>query len=235
MPKDEVTSRIESVCNNFSPFSGARAVLVRDSGKDVFKGAVGEFFYKVKETPYYITFIGDMDAPNIQAIMGYLGEGIILEATALGLNTCWVGGFYRRESVIKQIDLEDRERVLGITPIGYSKEEKDRVGVSSKKYRRKMLDDLIVSGEVSDDNWCMTALEAARIAPSAGNRQPWRFQINDRAITVSSKSKREGFGVSRRLDCGITMLHLELGALVSGAKGNWEFLDYPEVAKYRIE
>ncbi|MBY8999194.1 MAG: nitroreductase family protein, partial [Candidatus Thorarchaeota archaeon] len=179
MPKDDVTSRIESVCNNFRPFPGARAVLVRDSGKDVFKGAVGEFFYKVKETPYYITFIGDMDAPNIQASMGYLGEGIILEATTLGLNTCWVGGFYRRESVIRQIDLEDRERVLGITPIGYSKEEEDRVGVSSKKYRRKMLDNLIVSGEVSDNNWCMAALEAARIAPSAGNRQPWRFQIND--------------------------------------------------------
>ncbi|MGY5875909.1 MAG: nitroreductase family protein [Candidatus Thorarchaeota archaeon] len=235
MPKDEVTSRIESVCNNFRPFPGARAVLVRDSGKDVFKGAVGEFFYKVKETPYYITFIGNMDAPNIQAIMGYLGEGIILEATALGLNTCWVGGFYRRESVIKQIDLEDSERVLGITPIGYSKEEKDRVGISSKKYRRKMLDNLIVSGEASDNNWCMAALEAARIAPSAGNRQPWRFQINDGAITVSSSSKREGFGVSRRLDCGIAMLHLELGVLVSGVKGNWEFLDYPEVARYSIE
>ena len=235
MPKDEVTSRIESVCNNFKPFPGARAVLVRDSGKDVFKGAVGEFFYKVKETPYYITFIGDMDAPNVQANMGYLGEGIILEATTLGLNTCWVGGFYRRESVMQQIDLKDGERVLGITPIGYSKEEKDRVGVSSKKYRRKMLNNLIVSGEVSDNNWRMAALEAVRIAPSAGNRQPWRFQINDDAITVSSNSKREGFGVSRRLDCGIAMLHLELGSLVSGVKGNWEFLDYPEIARYSIK
>ncbi len=234
MPNDEVTSRIESVCNNFKPFPGARAVLVRDSGKDVFKGAVGEFFYKVKETPYYITFIGDMDAPNVQVIMGYLGEGIILEATILGLNTCWVGGFYRRESVMQQIDLKDGERVLGITPIGYSKEEKDRVGVSSKKYRRKMLDNLIVSGEVSDNNWRMAALEAAMIAPSAGNRQPWRFQINDDAITVSSNSKREGFGVSRRLDCGIAMLHLELGSLVSGVKGNWKFLDYPEIARYSI-
>ncbi|MHA1905940.1 MAG: nitroreductase family protein [Candidatus Thorarchaeota archaeon] len=232
--EDEVTSRIENICNNFRPFPDARAVLVRDSGKEVFKGAVGEFFYKVKETPYYITFIGDMDAPNIQAIMGYLGEGIILEATALGLNTCWVGGFYRRESVMKQIDLEDRERVLGITPIGYSKDEKDRVGVSSKKYRRKTLDNLIVSGEASSDSWYMTALKAARIAPSAGNRQPWRFQINDNAITVLSNSKREGFGVSRQLDCGIAMLHLELGALVSGVRGNWEFLDYPEIARYNI-
>ncbi|MGD9394841.1 MAG: nitroreductase family protein [Candidatus Thorarchaeota archaeon] len=234
VPKGEVTARIEKVCNEFRPFPGSRAVFVRDSGKDVFKGAVGEFLYKVKETPYYIAFIGDMNAPNVHAIMGYLGEGIILEATALGLNTCWVGGFYRRESVLKQIDLEDGERVLGITPIGYSKDEADRVGVSSKKYRRKMLNKLIISEEVGNNHWTKTALEAARIAPSAGNRQPWRFQINSDSITVSANSKREGFGVSRKLDCGIAMLHLELGARIADAKGSWEFLDYPEVARYRI-
>jgi len=206
---------------------------VRDPGTEVFKGAVGEFFYKVTETPYYITFIGDMEAPNVQTIMGYLGEGIILEATALGLNTCWVGGFYRPGEVMKQINLEDGERVLGITPIGYSKERTDRVGVSSKQYRRKNLSKLIMRGELRD-NWVKTALEAARIAPSAGNRQPWRFAIDDDSITVSTSSKRREFRISRELDCGIAMLHVELGALVSGVKGIWEFLEYPEVARYTI-
>ena len=123
VPSDEVTTRIEKVCNEFEPFSGARAVLVREPANDVFKGAVGQYFFKVTEAPYYIAFIGDLNAPNIQAITGYLGEGIILEATSLGLNTCWVGGFFRRESVMKQIDLKNDERVLAITPIGYSKEE----------------------------------------------------------------------------------------------------------------
>ena len=234
VPKDEVTRRIEKVCNDFRPFLGARAVLVKDPGKDVFKGAVGEFFYKVKETPYYIVFIGDMKAPNIQSITGYLGEGIVLEATALGLNTCWVGGFYRREAVMKQINLEEGERVLGITPIGFSKEETDRVGVSSKQYRRKNFEKLVLSGDVEDKKWVRSALEAARIAPSAGNRQPWRFEIGDDSITVSSGSKREGIGVSRRLDCGIAMLHFEVGALSNGVHGSWEFLDYPRVARYRI-
>jgi nitroreductase len=233
VPSDDVTDRIEKVCSDFRSFSGARAVLVRDPAKEVFKGAVGEFFYKVTETPYYITFIGEMDAPNVQAKTGYLGEGIILEATALGLNTCWVGGFYRPEEVMKQIDLEDGERVLGISPIGYSKEETDRVGVSSKQYRRKTLDKLIVKGDMSD-KWVKTALEAARIAPSAANRQPWRFDISEDSITVSTKSNRKDFRISRELDCGIAMLHIELGALVTGVKGSWEFLEHPEVARYRI-
>ena len=233
VPSEDVTDKIEKVCNDFRPFPSARAVLVRDPAKEVFKGAVGEFFYKVTETPYYITFIGDMDAPNVQAIMGYLGEGIILEATALGLNTCWVGGFYRPQEVMKQIDIAEGERVLGITPIGYSKEETDRVGVSSKQYRRKDLSKLIQSGDISD-NWVKTALEAARIAPSAANRQPWKFDINENSITVSSNSKRKDFRVSKNLDCGIAMLHIELGALVSGVKGGWEFLDPPVVARFGI-
>jgi nitroreductase len=233
VPGDEVTSRIEEVCNEFRPFSGARAVLVREPRERVFKGAVSEFFYKVTETPHYVAFIGDVGVPEVQAITGYLGEGIILEATALGLNTCWVGGFYRPDEVVKQINLETDEQVLGITPIGYSKEEKDRVGVSSKQYRRKDLNGLIVRGKVSD-NWIQTALEAARIAPSAGNSQPWRFSVDDASITVTTTTTRRYSGVSRELDCGIAMLHAELGALVAGVSGDWEFLDYPEIARYRI-
>ncbi|MFW9843779.1 MAG: nitroreductase family protein [Candidatus Thorarchaeota archaeon] len=233
-PNEEVTSRIERVCDEFRPFHGARAVLVKDSGKDVFKGAVGEFFYKVTETPYYIVFIGDLGIDNIQAITGYLGEGIILESTSLGLNTCWVGGFYRKEGVLKQIDLLNNEQVLAITPIGYSKDDADRVGVSSKQYRRKSVESLVLSGDISSNEWIRTALDAVRIAPSAGNRQPWRFSIYDDSVIVSANSKREGFGVSRMLDCGIAMLHLELGARKVGVRGNWEFLNYPNVSEFKI-
>ncbi len=234
IPDESVTAKIENVCAEFTPFSGVRSVVVREPANDVFKGAVGQYFFKVTKAPYYIVFIGEMTETNVQASTGYIGEGVILEATALGLNTCWVGGFYKREAVLKQIDLKDNEKLLAITPIGYSEEEKDRVGNSTKKHRRKNLNKLILSKEENIGKWIDSALEVARLAPSAANRQPWRIEISDDSITVSSSSKREGSSVSRRLDCGIAMLHLELGALVNGLKGSWEFLDYPEVARYTI-
>ncbi|MGY5860656.1 MAG: nitroreductase family protein [Candidatus Thorarchaeota archaeon] len=234
VPDESITSSIENVCTEFTPFSGVRSVVVREPANDVFKGAVGQYFFKVTKAPYYIAFIGDMTETNVQASAGYIGEGVILEATALGLNTCWVGGFYKREAVLKQIDLTENEKLLAITPIGYSEEENNRVGNSTKKYRRKDLNKLILSKEENIENWIDSALEVARLAPSAANRQPWRFAISEDSIIVSSSSKREGFGVSRRLDCGIAMLHLELGALVNDTKGSWEFLDHPEVARYRI-
>jgi nitroreductase len=234
VPNEDLTTRIERVCNEFRPFLGARAILVKDSGKDVFKGAIGEFFYKVTETPYYIVFIGNMEIDNVQPITGYLGEGIVLEATSLGLNTCWVGGFYRRDEVLKQIDLQNNEQVLAITPIGYSKDERDRVGVSSKPYRRKSVERIIRSGDINSKEWVRMTLDAVRIAPSAGNRQPWKLSIRDDSIMISTNNRREGFGVSRKLDCGIAMLHLELGARKAGVNGNWRFLDYPDIAEYKI-
>ncbi len=234
IPDESVTSSIENVCAEFTPFPSVRSVVVREPANDVFKGAVGQYFFKVTKAPYYIAFIGDMTETNVQACAGYTGEGVILEATALGLNTCWVGGFYKREAVLKQIDLKDDEKLIAITPFGYSEEEKDRVGKSAKPYRRKSLDKLISRGKIGDIKWVKSAVEAAKIAPSAANRQPWRFEINDDSITVSANSKRKGIGVSRGLDCGIAMLHLELGALVNGVNGDWKFLDYPEVARYKI-
>jgi len=123
---------------------------------------------------------------------------------------------------------------LAITPVGYSEDERDRVGVSKKQYRRKDLKNLIISGEISDKVWVKSALEAARVAPSAANRQPWRFQIRDKSISVSSDSRREGFNVSRKLDCGIAMMHLELGARSTDVKGRWEFLRFPDIAKYNL-
>jgi len=234
VPEKNVTEKLENVCAEFNPYPGVRSVLVREPANDVFKGAVGQYFFKVTEAPYYIAFLGDMDSPNVQANTGYVGEGVILEATSQGLNTCWVGGFFKRESVMNQIDLKDNEKILAITPVGYSKEKEDRVGNSSKKYRRKDIDELIIS-EQKNANWPDSILEAVRIAPSAGNRQPWRFAIDEDSITISTNSKREGFGVSRRLDCGIAMLHLELGALVTGYKGRWEFLEHPKIARYAIK
>jgi hypothetical protein len=38
--------------------------------------------------------------------------------------------------------------------------------------------------------------------------------------------------ISKRLDCGIAMLHFELGALKSGVPGAWEPLDDPDVARF---
>jgi len=38
--------------------------------------------------------------------------------------------------------------------------------------------------------------------------------------------------VSKQLDCGIAMLHIEVAALNCGIRGNWQFLKAPQVARF---
>lgn len=50
-------------------------------------------------------------------------------------------------------------------------------------------------------------------------------------ITVAVDNLHGTYNIPKRLDCGITMLHLELGALAAGVTGTWEFLLPPRVAR----
>ncbi|OIQ58601.1 hypothetical protein MOTE_17890 [Moorella thermoacetica] len=81
-------------------------------------------------------------------------------------------------------------------------------------------------------DWVQVALEAARLAPSAVNRQPWRFTVAGDSITVAVDNLQDTFNLPKRLDCGIAMLHIEVAALYYGVRGRWQFLDAPQVARF---
>jgi len=233
LPEKEKIERLEMVCREFRPFSGARAEFVRSRPERIFKGLIGRYG-RVDGAPYYAAFIGDMRSSHVQEATGYIGEGIILEATGLGLDTCWVGGFFRPESVSQHLELRENEKVLSVTPVGYAVEkkgfsEKSLSALARSRTRKSAVK--LIEGSIKAP-WMEKAIEAARLAPSAVNRQPWRFRIEENAIIVSVDSPRSVSPISKRLDCGIAMLHLELGARAAGAIGKWEFLAPPEVAKF---
>ena len=235
----DLLAKLQTLCAEFRPFPHARAVLVAESADKVFKGAIGPYG-KVKGSPAFIAFIGDMSSNSVQEETGYLGEGIILEATALHLATCWVAGFFHPEVVASLIKLDKSERVLSVTPVGYankllSLEERLMTGFGWT-HRRKSLSKLAKSSEQKEwPEWIKKALEAARMAPSAINRQPWRFLITEDGITISVDRIGRDFNVARRLDCGIAMLHLELAAMNYHIRGNWKFLEPPLVACFTPE
>ncbi len=234
----EALAALDKVCNQFTPFPHARSRLVTESAESVFKGIIGSYG-KIKDPPAFIAFIGNMDDPFVQEKVGYTGEGIVLEATALGLNTCWVAGFFRREIVASLIEVSNKERVLAVTPVGYARESEswqEKLMTGFGRSRNRLALSKLVRGlpRKSWSDWVNISLEAARLAPSAVNRQPWSFDVQDDGITVFVRTTGPGINVSKRLDCGIAMLHLEVAALDSGCKGEWEFLPFPLVAKFKI-
>ena len=235
----DILNNLRTFCQEFKPFPHARAELVSESPDKVFKGAIGTYG-KIKNAQAFIAFIGDMSSPNAQEEVGYTGEGIILEATSLQLATCWVGGFFKSDVVKSLIKISKNEKILAVTPIGYAKktlttEEKIMMGFGWNK-QRKPLSNLATGLRMVDwPEWMKVSLEAARLAPSAVNRQPWGFHVEPEMITVLVRTMGAEFTISKRLDCGIAMLHIDVAAQSCGIHGEWEFMEAPYVSRFIIK
>ncbi|MEL7565718.1 MAG: nitroreductase family protein [Dehalobacterium sp.] len=238
LPKDFVTKLLDFSQQLNDQITGARVVVVTEDPGRIFKGAIGSYG-KIKGAPAYSAFIGNMDDPNVQEKVGYLGEYFILEATSMGLATCWVGGFFRPDVVQTQICVNSNEQVLAVSPIGftqkeYTLEEKILSGFA-KSHKRKNLEALCLTlPQEPLPIWISSALEAARLAPSAVNRQPWRFTVENGMIKISVDNKKDSYQISKRLDCGIAMAHIEIGAKHEGVQGQWEYLDDIDVARFKL-
>lgn len=230
---------LSKVCREFTPYSSARVEFIPEPPDDIFSNALG-FYGNIRGAPSFLAFIGDTSDPNIQEKVGYTGEAAMLEATALGLGTCWVALTYNSKAAHSILKLGKNEKLICVSPVGYAI---DKIGIEEKAYtafganhQRKPLSSL-VSG-LTEAEWpglIKAAVEAARLAPSAMNRQPWKFHIVDNSITISVQSPGLEFNVAKRLDCGIAMLHIEIGALSNGIKGNWEILRQPQVARFNFD
>lgn len=227
-----------NICQNFRPFPSARATLFEDKNQIAFLGIIGSYG-KISGVQNCIAFIGDMRDPFVQEKTGYLGEAIILEATSLGLNTCWVGGFFNPNKVSQLIHLKENEKIIAITPVGYAIQQQDwqellfsGFGINHKRLPTgKIVEGLSFT---QTQPWIEKAIIAARLAPSAINRQPWLFHISNDKITVKIRTQGPDFNVSKRLDCGIAMLHLDIVATLNKIRGNWKFLPSPFVAEYKF-
>jgi hypothetical protein len=227
----------------------ARVEVVRSVPDDVFTGFVGGYG-KVKGAPSALVMIGNEGDPSVQESVGYLGEAAVLEATSLELDTCWVAGFFDRKLAETLVELLPAERVLAISPLGYG-QPRPRAGERLLKravgaHKRRPIQDIAPGfDEERWPSWSTEGARLARLAPSAVNRQPWSIELLTEADPLTrppeaigaqiSVVERGAEGhVSRRLDCGIAMLHFEVGARLMGATGVWDLLDPPRVARYLV-
>ena len=216
---------------------GVRLVVVRRLKVDIFKGVVGGYG-KVKGASSALIFIGDQGTSGVNQRVGYLGEALVLEATRLGLDTCWVGGFFDAGRTATLVDPAEGERIYAVSPLGLVPDEKTAgekmMSAIARSRRRKPLG--VIAPEAGMDTWpawAMEGLKAAQAAPSAVNRQPWRFSMQEGVVYVTPDSAIDTPKISRRLDCGIAMLHFELAARAAGQPGTWELGSGREVACYR--
>lgn len=242
-------ARMEKFISDLPGPETARVVVVKDVPSGVFTGFMGGYG-RVLGAPSALVMIGNENDATVQESVGYLGEAVILEATSLGLDTCWIAGFFDRGLAESIVELSPGERVLSVSPLGYG-QPRPRAGERFLKrvvgaHKRRPIEEIAPGfDEAHWPAWAAEGVRLARVAPSAVNRQPWSIQIltgmdlqttpPDVTGALISVVERGAEGhISRRLDCGIAMLHFEVGARLMGVTGSWEILAAPEVARFLI-
>ncbi len=166
--------------------------------------------------------------------MGYLGEGFILEATRLGLGTCWIAGSFDRASAADLADLAPGEQVVAVTPLGYPTLQQtsgERLLRTMVKASARLSVEKLAPGILDGGwpQWAVSAVQAARLAPSGANRQPWRFRLDGDSLVMG---RAEKLYWTAPIDFGIARLHVELGAQHEGVTGSWTMLPEPDVARF---
>lgn len=184
-------------------------------------------------------FIAGQILPSTYGFLdyGFNLEKLILELTAMGIGTCWLGGTFNRGEFARAIQLKEGLVIPAITPVGYATAFRGlgdriiRIGAGSKNRlpRERLFFDwessapLVLPGE----HPYAEILESVRIAPSASNNQPWRIFADGSSFRFYI-SRKPGYQKAfsrvdmQMIDMGIAMAHFDLVARENGLKPEWK-------------
>lgn len=154
----------------------------------------------------YFIIAGRRDIPHLNELAGYYGERLVLDATVLGLGTCWVGGTYKKDAC----PVGDDETLVCVIAVGETPPRetlKERLLGRMVKRGGKPTDELY-NAKSPPSQAFLDGMAAVRVAPSALYAQIVFFTYQDDAVTacVPDPKGRQG------IDLGIALLHFELGA-----------------------
>lgn len=172
----------------------------------------------IKNAPAYFG-ASTKNSKNEIIDFGYIFEKLILELTELQFGTVWLGGTFHR-SQFSHFCIND-EFIPAISPVGYEDEKsytEKIIRIAAKSNRRKRIDEFVFindfSHNLNEDHLVLHQIfRYVQLAPSASNKQPWRFLIKNNEIHLyldrtPKYAEKLPFDI-QYLDMGIAIYHLE--------------------------
>lgn len=160
-------------------------------------------FFSVK-APYYLAIYSE-DKDKCKMNAGYLMQQMALYMCCKGLGTCFLASTRTRAQNTPSGD----KRIVFLMAFGKSMGSHVRRPIEAN---RLPLADLCVYKEVARP-WMKQILEAARMAPSYLNTQPWRFVVYDNRFHIFSKKRSiEHLGKYDEINFGIMFANIMLVA-----------------------
>ena len=208
-----IISRLQNLIDTYNTASGLSIRFIED-GSSVFSSFRKTYglFSGVRSL---FALVGPKNDPNLKEKVGYFGEMLVLDATILGLGTCWVGGTFETQSTIFQ--LTDEEALVCVIPVGYVEplSFKEKMVHQMVAGKSKSMEQLLNSDSKLPEH-LMEGMKAVQKAPSAVNRQPVRFEYKGGILTVNTEDN----GKFNLVDLGIVKAHFEVATGGRFERGN---------------
>lgn len=155
------------------------------------------------KAPYYLLFFSEKREGDLLNA-GYMMEQMVLYLTMKGLGSCYLG------NMKSKIDSAGNRLVI---TVAFGKPDR-KVERSEKETKRLTLDKLCIFKEDVNRSF-LTMLEAARLAPSSFNRQPWRFVVYNKRMHMFCKRPLLPIKYTQdisKIDMGIALSHISIAA-----------------------
>ncbi|RRD94249.1 nitroreductase [Clostridiales bacterium COT073_COT-073] len=211
----EVQALEAAICK-YNESSGLKIQLILEKGEELF-GGFRKSYGLLSGVKNYIALVGSKNDPNYKEKIGRYGELLVLEATAMGLSTCWVGGSYDKKNAAALY--AENEILNCVIAIGYCENKlslKERL-IGNKSHRKAAFKNPRMKSSGNTPDWFLKGMEAVAFAPSALNLKPFLFHYDNGSVHAEL-TKKHDFAL---IDLGIAKLHFELGA----GGGEWEYGD----------
>ncbi len=194
----EDVKAVEKLLAEVNAESGFHFQLILNEEKAFNSGFFGHYG-KFENAVNYIV-LAAKKGKGVHEKIGYYGAKVVLELQKLGLNTCWVGGTYKK--VKAAYDLSGGERVMSVLTVGYGANpgHASKSKTPEETNRGKALD--------QTPEWYRNGVKAALLAPSAVNQKKYSFELK-RKDKVKAYAGR---GIMTDLDLGIARYFFEIGA-----------------------
>lgn len=159
------------------------------------------------KSPHYVAVYSESKEGYL-VNAGFMLQQVDLFLSASGIGACWLGMGTPQKAAASRNGLD----YIITLAIGYAEEPIHRTDIS--QFKRNPLSE--ISSVAGGDE----LLEAARLAPSASNTQPWYFSGSSDKIIVSRKLpnmlKAALYGKYNQIDMGIVLCHVWIAALSRG-------------------
>ncbi len=166
---DRLKKYFSEVTNLFGNIDTEVEILDNTEGKNSAAGLLGV------KAPYYMIFYSE-DKPKAMMNLGYLMQQMALYLCTRGLGACYI-----KNPRLKKYD-RTRNGKTALAALAFGKAKGSHVRKAAEAQRKPLSQ--ICTFREQPRQWVRQMVEAGRMAPSKGNRQPWRFVVYDNSIHI---------------------------------------------------